>query len=165
MAKINRRLHNTRTAGINDTFFATWFTQFTAIPNGTYQTRVWSWSYMKPRPIKWHEIASSMERHRALYAARQASVTNKTRTISRRILRAVSMWAAHGSSFASYAMREDFSSHKRHYCCRLKCCFLKWLPVCAKTQNFLQKLNLLSENYKWLWIWFLWQILRHCTMQ
>lgn len=67
MAKIIRRLHNTRTARINATFFTTWFTQFTAIPNrSTYQTRVWSWSYMKPRPI-----ASSMERHRGLYASQQ----------------------------------------------------------------------------------------------
>ena len=91
MGKLVRRLHYTRTVRIlNDTFFPAWFTQFKAFSNrSTFLTRIWlmgNHALFGDATV----IASTMERIRSLYAGK-VSVTNKTRTISIRIMRPMNM--------------------------------------------------------------------------
>ena len=39
-----------------------------------------------------------------------------------------------------------FSSYKSHFCCRLKHCFQKWFPVCAKNALFLAEAKFASRE-------------------
>ena len=70
MGKLVLGLHYTRTVRINDTFFPTWFTEFTAFSNrSTCQTRI---CLMGNHDLFGDatKIASTMERIRSLYAGK-----------------------------------------------------------------------------------------------